>query len=88
MALYVGSNSTLIFLEGFKNASPFLLASISATLIAIFVRHLFMLFVSDRKELLVLVSTITLFLVYGVVFRRYLLEIFTLITKKVSRKPL
>lgn len=88
LALYVGSNSIARFFEGIKNAIPFLLGAVSATLVAVFVRHLFLFFVSDRKELLVLVSTVTLFLVYGIVFKRYLLEIFALITKRVSREPL
>ena len=82
LALYIASNSLNKLLSGLKNAAPYLLTSLGATFIAVIVRHLLISFVDDSKWLLFLVSTVTVFGIYLVVFKNKLRDVFIVIKNK------
>lgn len=74
VSLYVVSNSPTVWLRGVRNAAPYFLTAAAAAALAAVARYGFSRAVSDRKELLALVSLGTLFGIYGGVFHRQLRE--------------
>jgi PST family polysaccharide transporter len=76
-ALYVASGSGKRLVEGLRNAAPYLVTAISATVFALCIRYLFVRWISDRKELLALITITAVFAVYGMVFRQRLRHLVT-----------
>lgn len=81
--LLVVSQSLRLWFRGLRNAAPYFLTAAVATMVAALVRRGFASEISDRKELLALVSLTTLFAIYGAVFYKQLMEYFrTIMTKQ------
>ena len=87
-ALYFVSRSMVRLKEGFQNALPFIFVGGVATFVALCIRYLFLTLVSSNKLFLVFVTITTIFLVYGLVYRRHLRDIISIIITKPNDKKL
>jgi O-antigen/teichoic acid export membrane protein len=76
-ALYIVSKSGARLMEGVRNAAPYLVTAVGATVFALCIRYLFVRWISDRKELLALITITAVFAVYGMVFRQRLRHLVT-----------
>lgn len=85
-SLLVASRSIRIWVQGLRNSAPYFSAAFGAAIVAFLVRHEFASIVSDRKELLALVSLTTLMTIYCAAFYKELrLYVRTTMIKQVER---
>lgn len=84
-ALYVASGSVARVVAGLRYAAPYLVTAGGGVVLAFGVRYLCAKWVSDRKELLALLTTTTVFGVYGAIFRRPVRDLVTALRDRVGR---
>ena len=84
--LYLGSKLRVRLVEGFRNAAAYLVAAGAGMGVALSVHYLCARWVSDRADLLALVSATAVFAVYGTVFRKHALKLVMMLLAKDVRK--
>jgi hypothetical protein len=74
-----------ILIAGLRNAVPYFVTGVVAMIFAFYVRYLYAQWISDHKELLALFTTIIIFAMYGIIFRRNMQDFIAALIGKVAR---
>ena len=74
-------------MEGLRNAAAYLFVAGGGIGVALSVHYLCARWVSDRADLLALVSATTVFAVYGIVFWKHALKLVMMLVAKDTREP-